>query len=302
MREKTVNLQKIRDMKRYIYIRCSTDQQSYTQQMNTINTYFAQQGIDPASITAIYEEKEHGDVEFSNRKLAALVNTCQSGDYIYVSELSRLGRSMSDIFNLVTQLCAKGKNEAYEEFKRTNTLPKYGAVVIQCKDNTQIESESVGGKAVLFALSLAAELELSNIRQRTQSAINVIKANLKENGSHVSNKGNVITHLGNAKGCDTSAARAASAKSKREKAEAWRNTNVGYMTVMRWVCEGRNDEEILSEFNHFHRLQPEKFSTPKGKELTQATLKAWRREFRINGSLERLRTSPSGNITISLND
>lgn len=269
--------------KRYVYIRCSTDKQSYMQQVNTIKEYFAQMGINPNSITAMYEEKEHGDVGYNNnsRKLVSLIKECRSGDYVYVSELSRLGRTMTDVFNLVNEFCQKGKKEAEEVYKRTNVMPKYGAIVIQCKDKTQIESESIGGKAVLFALSLAAELELSNIRQRTQSALNAIKANIKENGTHVSKAGNVITHLGRDKGCDLSAATRASVKSKQERAAEWRRTNIGYNVVRRWVYEGRTNEDIIKEFNHMHKLQPEVYCTPKGCEMTEGTLKAWRREFKL---------------------
>lgn len=267
--------------KRYVYIRCSTDKQSYMQQVNTIKEYFAQMGINPNSITAIYEEKEHGDVGYNSRKLVSLIKECQPGDYVYVSELSRLGRTMTDVFNLVNEFCQKGKKEAEEVYKRTNVMPKYGAIVIQCKDKTQIESESIGGKAVLFALALAAELELSNIRQRTQSALNAIKANIKENGTHVSKSGRVITHLGSDKGCDTSAARVASISSKRARAEEWRRTNIGYNAVRRWVYEGRSNEDIIAEFNHFHELQPDNFCTPKGCALTEGTLKVWRREFKL---------------------
>jgi len=238
-------------------------------------------GITPNDSTAIFGEKEHGDVGYNSRKLVSLIKECQSGDYVYVSELSRLGRTMTDVFNLVNEFCQKGKKEAEEVYKRTNVMPKYGAIVIQCKDKTQIESESIGGKAVLFALSLAAELELSNIRQRTQSALNAIKSNIKENGTHVSKAGNVITHLGRDKGCDLSAAQSASISSKRARAEEWRRTNIGYNAVRRWVYEGRSNEDIIAEFNHFRELQPDNFCTPKGCALTEGTLKVWRREFKL---------------------
>lgn len=250
-------------MTRNIYIRCSTEKQDYTQQMNTINEYFARMGIDPNSIAAIYSEKESGTVSHNDRKLAALIEKCQQGDYIYVSELSRLGRNMSDLFSLVGETSAKG------------------VTIIQCKDGTQIEDQSIGGKALLFALSLAAEIEVKNLRQRTQSAINAIQSKIARGLLHVSKKGNVITHLGREKGCDTSVARKASITAKRSMANEWRKTNIGYNAVKRWVYEGYDNEFIIKEFNAHHAVDSNNYSTRTGKELTLPTLLAWRREFNL---------------------
>lgn len=252
-------------MAKYIYARSSTEKQEYTQQMNTINEYFLRMGIDPNSISAIYAEKESGTVNHNERKLSTLIDKCVDGDYIYVSEMSRLGRNMSDLFALVTETTRKK------------------VTIIQCKDGTQIENESIGGKAILFALSLAAEIEVKNLRQRTQSAINAIQAKIKRGEKHISKNGYEVTHLGREKGCDTSDAREASILSKRERAKEWRRTNIGYNEVRRWVYEGRDDEYIIHEFNHHHKIKPEDYSTPKGCELTKGTLNVWKREFRLLG-------------------
>ena len=68
---------------RYIYIRCSTDHQDYMQQLHTIQGYFARMGIGQDTITAIYSEKVSGTVKHTERKLATLLEQCESGDYIY---------------------------------------------------------------------------------------------------------------------------------------------------------------------------------------------------------------------------
>lgn len=278
--------------KRYIYIRCSTDHQDYMQQMHTIQGYFAQRGINPESITAIYSEKEHGDVSHDKRKLSALLAECNRGDTIYISELSRIGRSVGDINQIVTKACNIGRAEAEAEDRcwekelrrrlEDHERAQYGATIIQCKDGgCIIENRSVGGKALLFALSLAAELELENIRQRTRAAINAIQDKLERGEEHISKKGNVCTHLGRDKGCDTSQARAASIESKQKKAMQWRETNVGYNAVRRWVYAGQSDEWILEEFHQQHIAQPEHYSTPSGCDLSLPTLKKWKREFKL---------------------
>ena len=54
----------------------------------------------------------------------------------------------------------------------------------------------------------------------------VRKQKLKNEGSFVSKKGNVVTHLGNAKGVDLSKANEASAKARTEKARNDKNNKI----------------------------------------------------------------------------
>ncbi|HBV83563.1 MAG TPA: hypothetical protein DEB74_12405, partial [Lachnospiraceae bacterium] len=71
---------------------------------------------------------------------------------------------------------------------------------------------------ILFAFSFSAQLEKELIQERTQSAINVRKEAIRNNGSFVSKSGRIVTHFGRAKGVDLSKANEASAKARREKA------------------------------------------------------------------------------------
>lgn len=247
----------------YVYIRCSTDKQDYMQQMHTIQDYFAKHGIPQDRIKAIYSEKVSGTIKHTERKLSVLLGECHSGDTIYVSELSRLGRSMSDLFAIVTEACERQ------------------ITIIQCKDGSQIENNSIGGKALLFALGLAAEIEVANTRQRTQSAIDSIKDKLSKGETHVSKSGNVCTHLGREKGCDTSTARQASVESRRRRALEWREKSVGYNAVKRWYYAGMTDDWILNEFHQQHIAQPDKYCTSKGGDLTWPILSKWKSEFRF---------------------
>lgn len=246
----------------YIYHRCSTDGQIFAQQQECVQNYMARVGISPDRITAIVTEKVSGTVNHTERKLSDLLNTCKSGDVILVSELSRLGRNMSDLFVIVTEACEKG------------------VTITQCKDGSTIENNSIGGKALLFALSLAAEIEVANIRQRTQMGLDYIKDKINRGEEHISRKGNIVTHLGREKGCDNSKANAASVISKQAKAHEWRMNNIGFNAVVRWLREGKSDEFIIDEFNAFHKANPKDFSTPKGNELTAPTLKAWKRQIK----------------------
>lgn len=144
------------------YFRCSTDSQDFMQQNKVVTDYLQRIG----ERTDIYtvSEKISGSVKHTERKLNELLKQCEKGSTIYISELSRLGRNMSDLFSIVTECSEKE------------------ITLIQCKDGTMIENKSIGGKALLFALSLAAEIELSNIRQRTKAGLDARKAKLLKIG------------------------------------------------------------------------------------------------------------------------
>lgn len=87
-------------MKQHIYYRVSTDNQDFMQQQECVNNYLARVGVDPASVDSIVVEKISGTVNHSERKLAELMASCQSDDMLYFSELSRLGRNMTDLYNI----------------------------------------------------------------------------------------------------------------------------------------------------------------------------------------------------------
>ena len=247
----------------YIYHRCSTDSQQFMQQQECVKGYCTRMGISPNSIKEIVTEKVSGTVNHTERKLAGLIKKCKYGDTILVSELSRLGRNMSDLFAIVTECCNRG------------------IVLIQCKDGSSIENTSIGGKALLFALSLAAEIEVANIRQRTQMGLDAIKDKLRRGDEYIGKKsGKVVTHLGREKGVDTSKASAARGLQQTLEKEEWRRTNEGYKAVRRWVREGRKASYILKEFNTFHESCPEHFSTPSGGQLTLAIYYKWARDIR----------------------
>ena len=145
-----------------IYFRVSTDHQDFLQQRQTVYSYLQKVGITGTLPEVV--EKKSGAIRHTERKLSELLNECKSGDTIYISELSRLSRTMTDLFNIITEASDKG------------------VTIVQCKDGTIIENNSIGGKALLFALSLAAEIELNNIRQRTKAGLNARKAAGQEIG------------------------------------------------------------------------------------------------------------------------
>lgn len=244
----------------FIYNRCSTERQVYLQQQECIHGYLKRAGIDPSTLE-VTEEHISGTVKHTERKLYGLLMRCQAGDTVYVSELSRLGRNMSDLFQIVT------------------TASDRGIKLVQCKDGSVIENESIGGKALLFALSLAAEIEVANIRQRTNMGLQARKELLARDGFFVSKSGKVCTKFGREKGCDTSAAQIASAESRRASAREWKEKSAGYQWVKRQLQKGVPRKQIIEEFNENRASGMEGFSTSNGAALSAGVLSRWASEI-----------------------
>lgn len=232
----------------------------FLQQQNCVFGYLRRMGIEPSGLS-VTEEHISGTVKHTERKLYGLLMHCSQGDTIYVSELSRLGRNMSDLFQIVT------------------TASDRGIKLVQCKDGSVIENESIGGKALLFALSLAAEIEVANIRQRTNMGLQARKEMLAKDGFFVSKSGNVCTKLGREKGCDLSSASIASVESKKAAAREWKEKSAGYQWVKRQLQKGVPRKQIIEEFNENRASGMDGFCTSTGAELSAGVLSKWAREI-----------------------
>ena len=256
----------------FVYHRVSTLDQDFAQQQNCVNGYLVSQRIDQEkNVKQTLVEKVSGTVNHNERKLSALLRKCQSGDTIYFSELSRLGRNMVDLNNIVNECCERG------------------IILIQCKDGMKIENESIGGKALLFALSLAAEIEVNNIRQRTNMGLDVRKKRQAKGERWTSNTGRECSRLGRpADGInektgmpywDLSAANEASCKAKQDAAIRWREQSAAYKMVREWTAMGKPRNEMLAELQKLYEHAPEKFGTSNGRCVTRSVLDRWCREM-----------------------
>lgn len=138
----------------YGYIRVSTDTQTVENQRFEINNFCQRRDIE---IDGWIEETISGTKNPDKRKLGKLLKKVQKGDTIICSELSRLGRSMFMIMDILS-LCME------KECK-----------VITIKDNFTL-GDDIQSKVLAFAFSLAAEIERNLISQRTKEALKLRKA------------------------------------------------------------------------------------------------------------------------------
>ena len=141
-------------MKTFVYIRVSTDKQTFDQQMNSINTYLSVRGLSADEIVS--DEGVSGCVSYKNRNLNELLAEMNEGDALVVSEISRLGRSMSDLNKLVT-----------DELKPR----KIRLIIISMGLDLDCSNLKAIDEMILFAFAFGAQLERELIQERTKNAL-----------------------------------------------------------------------------------------------------------------------------------
>jgi DNA invertase Pin-like site-specific DNA recombinase len=172
-------------MKTYIYSRCSTDDQDYAQQLRTVNIYLDNQGVTP---DGIFEEKEHGTVSAEERELKKVIDLCEPGDRIIVSEFSRITRmGQEETLKIIKQL--QKKQAIIYCVKEGLSLGKIDKEVNPFKEFSD-------GLITNF-ISGSAHLERENIAARTKSALAAKKDIIKKDGFFIAKKtGRKVTQLG----------------------------------------------------------------------------------------------------------
>ena len=131
------------------YIRVSTDKQTVENQRYEIINYCKNKGY---HVDDWIEETISGTKNYSKRALGALLKEVQKGDYIICAELSRLGRNLFMIMEIL------------------NICMQKECVVITIKDGYTL-GDDIQSKVLAFAFGLSAEIERNLISQRTKEAL-----------------------------------------------------------------------------------------------------------------------------------
>ena len=133
----------------YGYIRVSTDRQTVENQRFEINQFCEKQQI---VVNKWIEETISGTKEVQERQLGKLLKKMKKGDVLICSELSRLGRNLLMIMEVL--------NECMNRNIQVWTI----------KDNYRLGSD-INSKVLAFAFGLSAEIERNLISQRTKEAL-----------------------------------------------------------------------------------------------------------------------------------
>ena len=133
----------------YGYIRVSSDKQTVENQRFEINNFCKRQSM---KIDGWIEETISGTKAYNKRELGKLLKRVQQDDLIICAELSRLGRNLFMIMEILN-LCMNKECRVWT-----------------IKDNYRL-GDDIQSKVLAFAFGLSAEIERNLISQRTKEAL-----------------------------------------------------------------------------------------------------------------------------------
>ncbi len=151
----------------YGYIRVSTDKQHTENQRFEIEQFCRAHRI---QIRSWIEETISGTRAVEKRRLGQLLKRLKPGDVLICSELSRLGRSLFMIMEILA------------------TCMRKGIQLWTIKDNYRLGAD-ISSKVLAFAFGLSAEIERNLISQRTREALARVRAEGKVLGRPKGAKG-----------------------------------------------------------------------------------------------------------------
>jgi DNA invertase Pin-like site-specific DNA recombinase len=140
------------------YIRVSTDKQTVENQKSEILKYAQTKEL---LVNDFIELEISSRKSYTKRKIDLLLETLKEHDNLFVSELSRLGRSTKEVLDITEKLMDKG---IIVHFIKQN--------IILDKNN----QNDIMSKVMITLFGLFAELERDLVGQRTKSALDALKA------------------------------------------------------------------------------------------------------------------------------
>ena len=139
------------------YIRVSSESQNTARQEELFNHL---------KMNKIFKEKVSGKNIKDRPELQKMMEYVREGDTVIVESISRFGRSLMDLLNLIEQLNEKG-------------------VQFKSLKEGDIDTTTPTGKLVFSIFSSLAEFERETIKQRQAEGIAIAKANGKYKGRKI---------------------------------------------------------------------------------------------------------------------
>ncbi len=133
----------------YGYIRVSTDKQTVENQRFEINRFCKQKNL---IVDCWIEETISGMKTYDKRALGSLLKNIKKEDVLICAELSRLGRNLFMIMEILN-ICMRKECKVWT-----------------IKDNYRL-GDDIQSKVLAFAFGLSAEIERNLISQRTKEAL-----------------------------------------------------------------------------------------------------------------------------------
>ena len=135
------------------YARVSTEEQNLDRQIDI---------LEQIGCGRIYEEKVSG-IKKERPELNKMLDQIRTGDVIIISDLTRLSRSVKDLFSLVEQIEGKGAN-------------------IKSIKESWVDTTTAQGKLMFTIFAGISQFERDLISQRTIEGLNAARARGKKGG------------------------------------------------------------------------------------------------------------------------
>ena len=132
------------------YLRVSTDGQNNEKNKAAILDFANERDLGKVEWA---EDIASGKIPWKQRKLGQVVEDLQAGDIVIVSELSRLGRSMMNVIEVLSVLKNKGVS------------------VYALKGNWSLDDDTIQSKVVLMMFSMMSEIERDLLSARTKEGM-----------------------------------------------------------------------------------------------------------------------------------
>lgn len=142
-------------MATYSYLRVSTTDQDTDKNKLEILKFANSKKIGNVEFV---EEQISGKANFKKRKLGALLNEMKKGDVLIVPELSRIARSITQIFEVI------------------EITKQKGIVLYSLKENFSNKDDSITSTVATTIFALVAQIERDLISLRTKEALIAKKA------------------------------------------------------------------------------------------------------------------------------
>lgn len=136
-------------MTNFAYLRVSTDRQDVKNQKLGVLDYCNAQNINPLKFI---EDTMSGTTAWREREIGNLIETGKTGDIIIVAEVSRLGRSILQVLEILEIAAQKG-------------------ISVHIAKNRMIMDGSMQSTITATILGLVAQLEREFISSRTKEAL-----------------------------------------------------------------------------------------------------------------------------------
>lgn len=214
------------------------------------------------------------DYALDKRRIIDLIKCCNKHDIIYTPYLARLGKSLKELFQIVSIA-----NERGIEFIFCDKL------------NVLFSETNLNGKINLASLQWAADLDFAIRSEYNKAHVAKRRDLIERKGSFIiengTNAGERCTYVGSPKQKDMSnaqkkalaATQDAAAIANQNAKITWKENSSAYKWVCARVAEGMPRKEIIRLFNEQHALNPDVYCTREGKPLSKGVLSKWCREM-----------------------